>query len=247
MRQTVIRRERANDFRRCRVARNRAGISRNSVRPLAFQESRHSNHFQASALTSLDRLPDRSTWIEITGLRIERLPAYTFFRFGNSLRILELRDCSIDAIEPGAFAGLHQLQRLVLIGNRLPIVAAHWFGDLVALQQLVLARNAIERIEPGALRPLAGNLRHLDMRYNRLQCLPPEELAPLRRLERLDAVGNPWNCECRRNLYRAMMDRAVGFEISGSRCYDNQNEVGEPSVGDDRGQHWLVSTNPNTR
>lgn len=203
-----------------------------------FQESHHSNHFQTSALTSLDRLPDRSTWIEITGLRIDRLPAYAFFRFGNSLRILELRDCSIDAIEPGAFAGLHQLQRLVLIGNRLPAVAAHWFGDLVALQQLVLARNAIERVEPGALRPLAGSLRHLDMRYNRLQCLSPEELAHLSRLQRLDAVGNPWNCECRRNLQRALMERNVGFEISGGRCYENENEVGEV---DDRGQHWLVS------
>lgn len=204
-----------------------------------FQEPRHSNHFQTSALTSLDRLPDRSTWIEITGLRINRLPAYAFFRFGNSLRILELRDCSIDAIEPGAFAGLHQLQRLVLIGNRLPAVAAHWFSDLVALQQLVLARNAIERIEPGALRPLADSLRHLDMRYNRLQCLSPDELTYLRRLERLDIVGNPWNCECRRNLQRVLMDRNVGFKISGGSCYEN--EVGKPTDVDVRGQHWHVS------
>ncbi|EFN86216.1 slit homolog 1 protein [Harpegnathos saltator] len=205
-----------------------------------YEESRYSNHFQTSALTSLDRLPDRSTWIEITGLRIDRVPAYAFFRFGNSLRVLELRDCSIDVIEPGAFAGLHQLQRLVLVGNRLPAVAAHWFSDLVALQQLVLARNAIERLEPGALRPLSDSLRHLDMRYNRLQCLSPDELTHLRRLERLDAVGNPWNCECRRNLQRMLMERHIGFEISGGRCYENGKEVGEPTTGDDRGQHWQV-------
>ncbi|XP_014476619.1 PREDICTED: slit homolog 3 protein isoform X2 [Dinoponera quadriceps] len=211
-----------------------------------YEERRHSNRFQMSALTSLDRLPDRSTWIEITGLRINHLPEYAFFRFGNSLRILELRNCSIDVIEPGAFAGLHQLQRLVLIGNRLPAVAAHWFDDLVALQQLVLARNAIQRIEPGALRPLANSLRHLDMRYNRLQCLSPDELTDLRQLERLDAVGNPWNCECRRNLHRALMERKVGFEISGGRCYENGKEVGEPTVGDDRGQHWHTVTTTTT-
>lgn len=188
------------------------------------------NHFQTSALTSLDRLPDRTTWIEISGLRIDRLPAYAFFRFGNSLRSLDLRNCSIGAIEPGAFAGLHQLQRLTLVGNRLTAVAAHWFSDLVALRQLVLARNNIEHIEPNALRPLAGSLRHLDVRYNRLHCLPLDQLSHLRHLERIDIVGNPWFCDCRKDLERYLIDRNVEFEIIYNRCYE-RNEVIEPTDG----------------
>lgn len=195
------------------------------------------NRFQTSALTSLDRLPDRTTWIEITGLRMDRVPAYTFFRFGNSLRSLELRDCSIGAMEPGAFAGLHQLQRLTLVGNRLPAVAAHWFDDLVALRLLVLARNGIARVETGALRPLAGSLRHLDVRYNQLRCLSVNELAYLEHLERLDAIGNPWYCDCRSNLQRFLTDRNVGFEIAG-RCYEEDEVIIEPTDG---GQYSYVS------
>jgi len=184
----------------------------------------------------LDRLPDKTTWIEITGLHIDRVPAYAFFRFGNSLRSLELRDCSIGAIEPGAFAGLHQLQRLTLVGNQLPAVAAHWFDDLTMLHQLVLARNGIERIESGALRPLSDSLRHLDVRNNRLRCLPLAELAYLKRLERIDVVGNPWNCECRENLQRMLTEHNVGFEIT-DRCYE-ENEVIEST---DREQHKTVN------
>lgn len=203
---------------------------------VSFPQERPGNHFQTSVLTSLDRLPDKTTWIEIAGLRIDRLPAYTFFRFSNSLRSLELRDCTIGAIEPGAFAGLHQLQRLTLIGNRLPVVSAHWFGDLVALHQLVLAHSNVERIEPGALRPLAGSLTHLDLRFNRLRCLSLNELAYLRRLERFEAVGNPWNCECRRQLQRFTMERNIGLGIGG-RCYE-EHEVPEHVHGE---QHLLVS------
>lgn len=167
------------------------------------------------------------------------MPAYTFFRFGNSLRSLEIRDCSIGAIEPGAFAGLHQLQRLTLIGNHLPAaVAAHWFGDLVALRQLVLVRDGITSIEPGALRPLAGSLRHLDVRHNRLRCLSTDELMQLRRLERFYAVGNPWSCECRWNLQKVLTEHNVGLEIGG-RCYENEDGIiVEPTEG---GQHEHVS------
>ena len=226
-------------FCRDRKLRSRVQIFQISYLARSLAQERSGHRFQISALTSLDRLPDRTTWIQIVGLGIDRLPAYAFFRFGNSLRSLDLRDCSIGAIEPGAFAGLHQLQRLTLVGNRLPAVAAHWFSDLVALRQLVLARNDIEHIEPGALRPLIGNLRHLDVRYNRLRCLPLDELTHLRHLERLDIIGNPWYCECRRNLEKYLMDHNVGFDIThADRCYE-ENEVIEPTDG---WQHPQVSS-----
>ncbi|KAG7212094.1 hypothetical protein KM043_012445 [Ampulex compressa] len=186
------------------------------------------NVFETSALTSLDRLPDKTTWIEISGLRIDAIPRYTFFRFGNSLQILELNDCYITNVEPAAFAGLHKLQRLSLIGNRFPVVGADWFRDLVGLQQLILRRNHIEHVERTAFWHVGNSLRHLDIRDNRLRCLPIGELADLKKLERIDIIGNPWTCACRRNLQRFLTDKNVGFEINDGRCYNNDNEIPEP-------------------
>nr|XP_031830798.1 slit homolog 2 protein-like [Nomia melanderi] len=195
------------------------------------------NEFQTNVFTSLDRLPDKTSWIEISGLTIEKLLRYSFFRFGNSLRSLDLNDCGIREIESGAFAGLHRLQRLSLVGNQFHLVGADWFRDLVGLQQLILQRNEIEKIEPTALWHTGNSLRYLDLRSNRLQCIPIEELGELKRLERLDATGNPWLCSCRRNLQSFLTQRNVGFEIDAGRCYENQNEVPQRPGG------WHQQTN----
>lgn len=179
------------------------------------------NEFQTSVLSSLDRLPDKTTWIEISGLRMETIPRYTFFRFGNSLRSLDLNDCSITSIENGAFAGLHKLQRLSLTGNKFTIIQTDWFRDLVALQQLILRGNEIEQIERTAFWDLSESLRHLDLRDNRLRCIRIEELAELKKLERLDATGNPWSCSCRHNLQSFLTGRNVGYEISAGTCQED--------------------------
>lgn len=189
------------------------------------------NEFQTNVFTSLDRLPDKTSWIEISGLTIEKLPRYSFFRFGNSLRSLDLNNCGIREIESGAFAGLHRLQRLSLVGNQFHLVGADWFRDLVGLQQLILQRNEIEKIESTALWHTGNNLRYLDLRSNRLQCIPIEELSELKRLERLDATGNPWLCNCRRNLQSFLTQRNVGFEIDAGRCYANENEIPQRTGG----------------
>ncbi|XP_076300740.1 uncharacterized protein LOC143218952 [Lasioglossum baleicum] len=189
------------------------------------------NEFQTSVFTSLDRLPDKTSWIEISGLTIDKLPRYGFFRFGNSLRSLDLRDCHIREIEDGAFAGLHRLQRLSLVGNHLRLIGVVWFRDLLNLQQLILQNNEIEQIDRTALWRVGNSLRHLDLRNNRLRCIAVEELAELKKLERFDATGNPWLCSCRSNLQSFLTQRTVGFEIDAGRCYENENDIPEAAGG----------------
>ncbi|KZC11390.1 PREDICTED: slit homolog 1 protein-like [Dufourea novaeangliae] len=203
------------------------------------------SQFQTNVFTSLDRLPDKTTWIEISGLTMEKLPRYGFFRFGNSLRSLDLNDCRIQTIETGAFAGLHRLQRLSLVGNHFTAVGADWFRDLLNLQQLILQRNDIEQIERTSLWHLGDSLRHLDLRDNRLRCVTIEELAELKKLERLDATGNPWLCNCRRNLQSFLTQKNVGFEINAGRCYENENEIPDV-VGGWRQQQSTVDTSITT-
>ncbi|XP_076631629.1 uncharacterized protein LOC143346886 [Colletes latitarsis] len=185
----------------------------------------HGNAFQTNVFTSLDRLPDKTIRIEISGLTIDTLPRYGFFRFGNSLQSLELNNCRINRIESGAFAGLHKLQYLSLFGNQFPVVGADWFRDLVNLQQLILRNNSIEQIERTALWHLGSSLRYLDIQDNRLRCIAVEELAELKKLKRLDAIGNPWICACRKNLQTFLTQKNIGFEINAGRCYENENDI----------------------
>lgn len=128
-------------------------------------------------------------------------------------------------IENGAFAGLHKLQRLSLIGNRLPILSTNGFRDLTNLQQLILQRNEIEQIERNSLWHMRDTLRYLDIRDNLLQCIAIEELAELKKLERLDAMNNPWLCSCRNNLQNFLTQKNIGFEINTGRCNENENEI----------------------
>ncbi|KAK2580497.1 hypothetical protein KPH14_006234 [Odynerus spinipes] len=183
------------------------------------------DRFQTSSLRSLDRLPDKTSWIQISGLRLDRISSYAFFRFGNSLTSLEFRDCIIDTIEPNAFAGLYKLERLSFVNNELPLVDANWFRDLVNLRRLVLARNEIREIQKFTFWYLKNSLRYLDIRDNRLRCLPIEEIERFSRLERLDVTGNPWSCSCRQNLERALVKSNIGFEITVGRCYEDDKEI----------------------
>ncbi|XP_066584015.1 slit homolog 2 protein-like [Prorops nasuta] len=199
--------------------------------PQIYQRPMHGHEFQTSFLSSLDRLPDTTTWIEINGLLLEKIPRYTFFRFGNSLRSLELRDCEVNSIESGAFAGLNKLERLILIGNRFPVIVADWFKDLYGLQQLILAGNEIEHIERTAFWSLADSLRYLDLRNNRLTCLAIEDLSELKKLERFEGIGNTWRCKCRNNLISYFTNQHIGYEISNGRCDENITYVQRPNNG----------------
>lgn len=183
------------------------------------------DQFQTSTLRSLDRLPDKTSWIELSGLKLDIIPSYAFFRFGNTLRSLEFRNCIINKIEPNAFAGLYKLERLSFVDNNLPRIETNWFRDLVNLHRLIIAKNDIEHIHEYTFWYLRNNLKYLDIRDNRLRCLPIEEIERLMKLERLNAIGNPWNCNCRKNLEKILLKMKVGFEISVGRCYEDENQI----------------------
>ncbi|XP_057341373.1 protein slit-like [Microplitis mediator] len=170
----------------------------------------------ATSVSYLDRLPDEIGWIEIFDVHIPILKRYTFFRFGNSLRSIMLKNCGIKTIEPEAFAGLHKLERLAISGAQLTIVANYWFQDLTRLTDLILEHDSIETFEFGAFNHLR-NLRQLDLRSNKINCLPLENLEQLRLLQRIEASENPWYCSCRHNLESWLIRNRIGYEISNSR------------------------------
>lgn len=171
----------------------------------------------AASISYLDRLPDEIGWIEMFDIRIPTIRKYSFFRFGNSLRSIMLRNCGVEFIEPEAFAGLHKLQRLAIIGAKLQIVTNVWFRDLSRLHDLVLEKSFIQKFEYGALDNLR-NLRTLDLTGNRLTCLPDDTLRGLTSLERIITSGNPWLCACRRDLESYLTGRRISYDISNSRA-----------------------------
>ncbi|KAK0176770.1 hypothetical protein PV328_000875 [Microctonus aethiopoides] len=182
----------------------------------------------ANSIAYLDRLPDAIGWIELYDLRIPTIHRYTFFRFGNTLRSITLKNCGVEFIEGEAFAGLHKLERLTIIGARLSTVS-NWFRDLTRLTDLILERDSIERFEHGALDHLR-NLRRLNLRGNRLNCLPHDNLEGIASLERLEAAENPWMCSCRRDLESYLIGKRIGYEISNSRadgtgCIDDNDSI----------------------
>ncbi|XP_043497521.1 slit homolog 2 protein-like [Polistes fuscatus] len=218
-------------WRQCMENINIFVISRHPTNP-NIKILEEGDKFQTSTLRSLDRLPDKTSWIELSGLRLDKIPSYAFYRFGNTLRSLEFRNCIIGNIEANAFAGLYKLERLSFVDNELPQIETNWFRDLVNLHRLIIARNEIEHIREYTFWHLRNNLKYLDIRENRLRCLPIDEIERLTKLERLDAIGNPWNCNCRRNLEKTLTKLNVGFEISAGRCYDDDNQI--PSIIEER-------------
>ena len=186
----------------------------------------------ATNIGSLERLPDDIGWIQLIDVRIPIVPRYAFFRFGNTLRSIELRNCGIEKIEREAFAGLHKLERLILIGNPLTVIGHDSFRDLVRISDLVIQNNRIERFEENALVHL-GRLTRLNVKGNRLRCLPQEILRGLVSLQKLEADGNPWICDCKINLENYLRRMRIEYEISAGRCeieptprrWQEENEV----------------------
>uniref|UniRef100_A0A0C9Q9A6 SLIT1_0 protein n=1 Tax=Fopius arisanus TaxID=64838 RepID=A0A0C9Q9A6_9HYME len=187
---------------------------------------------KVTSIHNLDHLPDNIGWLEIFDVHIPILQRYMFFRFGNTLRSITLRNCGIESIELEAFAGLHKLERLVITGARLPTIRSCWFRDLGRLTELVLENCNVEKFEYGALDRLS-NLRILDLKANRLNCLPGDVIGGLGNLERLDASQNPWLCSCRQDLENNLLRRRIGYEISnrgnnGVGCLQG-SEVSRPN------------------
>lgn len=193
----------------------------------------------ATGVSSLDRLPDEIGWIQIFDVEIPAVERYAFFRFGNTLRSIEMRNCGVRRIDPEAFAGLHKLERLTLTGNLLTTVRYEWFADLTRLNDLVLRQNGIEGFEENSLTHLRS-LKRLDLRGNRLRCLDRDRLRGLVALVRFEATGNPWECGCKAELENYLRRMRIGYEMSSGCDVPGQTT-------EDRHEHQVSHSNNNDR
>lgn len=155
-------------------------------------------------------VPDTAESIEFKDSRISVISNYTFHRFGGNLRRLSFENCEIQRIEPQAFAGLYNLQELILTGNRIIEVRESWFQSTTNLQRLILTDNYIQRIENGVFQHLRY-LQHLGISNNMLNCIGIDLLDQMPMLKWMDVDNNPWSCVCRDKLIQWMDEHHVDY------------------------------------
>ncbi|XP_076971086.1 leucine-rich repeat transmembrane protein FLRT1 [Tamandua tetradactyla] len=159
-----------------------------------------------------------------------------------TLEELRLDDNRISTIPLHAFKGLHSLRRLVLDGNLLANqrIADDTFSRLQNLTELSLVRNSL------AAPPLhlpSAHLQKLYLQDNAISHVPPNTLARMRELERLDLSNNnlttlprglfddleslaqlllrnnPWFCGCNLMWLRDWVKaRAAVVNVRGLMC-----------------------------
>lgn len=135
-----------------------------------------------------------------------------------SLRVLDLRFCSVTGSIPFTLGNLSTLVELYLSSNRLAGALPSSLGQLVGLSVLDLSRNAFTGLIPltfGALQ----NLTVLDMSSNRLSGEIPLGIGTLLRLQFLNLSGNILSSSIPPQLgdLSSLVDLDLGFNtLSGS-------------------------------
>ena len=95
--------------------------------------------------SALDYLPLGLRWLSITHHQITHLPNIST----SHLTRLNLSHNIIRTIPTGVFAQLQQLKMLILTANRISVVKAHFFSDLIHLKFLYVDENPIIDIDSG--------------------------------------------------------------------------------------------------
>uniref|UniRef100_A0A4W5KHN6 LRRCT domain-containing protein n=1 Tax=Hucho hucho TaxID=62062 RepID=A0A4W5KHN6_9TELE len=114
---------------------------------------------------------------------------------GTRLQLLDLSHCTITQIDlEDTETTLSPLQEVYLGHNRLTSIPGDFLSDLPSLKVLELGMNRLRELPEDFLKGSDG-LQELDLRGNLLRSLPASVLS-LRGLERLELVGNPWDCSC---------------------------------------------------
>ncbi|RDY08822.1 putative LRR receptor-like serine/threonine-protein kinase, partial [Mucuna pruriens] len=107
----------------------------------------------------------------------------------SSLKVLDLRSCSIVSAIPSTLANLTNLTALYLSDNNLTGNVPQSFGQLFALSVLDLSRNSLSGSIPSSFAFLA-NLSSLDMSANSLSGAIPPGIGTLSRLQYLNLSNN---------------------------------------------------------
>ncbi len=102
---------------------------------------------------------------------------------------LNMNGNGLTTLPPGIFAGLTNLQRLLLDNNQLATLPAGIFGGLTNLEFLSLHRNQLATLPAGIFGGLT-NLQLLLLGDNQLANLPPDIFAGLTNLQKLELDEN---------------------------------------------------------
>ncbi|CAF0857909.1 unnamed protein product [Brachionus calyciflorus] len=105
------------------------------------------------------------------------------------IKELNLKDCSIQHLEPGCFSYLYLLESLDLSNNSLKVLGANFSQGLTNLKNLNLSDSKIETITPGALENL-HNLIKLNLSNNKLTFIAEDTFQNSTLLESLDLGFN---------------------------------------------------------
>lgn len=109
--------------------------------------------------------------------------------------ILDLRSNKIKSIPPGSFAGLNQLNTLLLNHNEIGYLSRDAFSGLPELRHLYLYKNQIETIDNGTFNQL-DKLEQLYLHNNFIKHLPDGVFSNLAKLRKLRLDNNPLVCDC---------------------------------------------------
>lgn len=153
-------------FKRTRIGKRNPRFAVDSLESLTLLAS-----FNASKFLLPGSIPD---WF---GLRIR------------SLRVLDLRFCSVMGSIPASLGNLTALNTIYLSDNELTGIIPPSIGNLVNLSVFDISRNSIQGAIPSSLGSLV-NLTVLDMSLNMLDGSIPEAIGALLKLKVLNLAGN---------------------------------------------------------
>lgn len=153
-------------FRRTRIGRRNPQFSVDSLANLTLLQS-----FNASNFLLPGPIPN------LFGLQL------------SSLRMLDLRSCSINGAIPSSIGNLTNLTGLYLSHNNLTGTIPNALGQLLSLSVLNLSRNFLTGFVSSSFASL-GNLSSLDISTNFLSGSIPPAIGALKRLQFLNLSGN---------------------------------------------------------
>lgn len=119
----------------------------------------------------------------------------------NNLKLVSIHNCSLgDTITKATFWGLQNVQKLVLVSNKIEKIASNAFDTPIM------------------------TLRHLHLNSNRLTSLP-KNLFKTRRKDTItiDLKENDWHCDCNMEHFRQFVQSQSNFNFSEIVCKSPPN------------------------